>query len=294
MRNSAHLLLLGALWAASASAQQPPTERVIAVETPLQQAIDAQLQIYRDGGRPEVLRTSNALIYPYGVYQPVLSCTVLRICVIELEPGEALKSLGTGDPVRWNLDHGVTGPQGLTVYITVVPTDFDLTTNLVISTDRRMYHLTLDSPPRREGPPENLNPLEAYTRAIKFYYPDRMQVVEPAPQSEVSGVGVELENLNYVYSWRRSKGFPWEPLAVFDDGVRVFVRVPPEASGGAVLMIGGQRDGRVANYVIRDGYFVIERLFSEARLILPAPKGRRFFWQRRTQRQNVLTLVREQ
>jgi len=136
-----------ALLGIDAGAQAPPEHLIVSPETPLQQAIDQQLQIYADGGRPEVLRTSNALIYPHGVYQPVLTCTVLRICIIELEPGETVLSMGSGDHVRWSLDHGQTGPGANTTYITVVPTDYDLTTNLVISTDRRMYHMTLDSPP---------------------------------------------------------------------------------------------------------------------------------------------------
>lgn len=285
----AALALLAAL---PAAAQQPPAERILEVETPLQQAIEAQLQVYRDGGRPEVLKTSNALVYPFGVYQPVLSCTVLRICIIELQAGEQLQSLGVGDNVRWLIDHGTTGPQGQTIYISVVPTDYNLTTNLVVSTNRRMYHITLDSPPRQQGP-EVLNPLEAYTRSVRFYYPDQLRVVESAEESGIRGIGVALDKLNYRYSWRAADGFPWEPLAVFDDGTRVFIRVPDDASGGAVLMLGSERDGRVANYLIRDGYFIVERVFAEARLIMPGAPAKKWFWQRRRQRQHVLEIKRD-
>ena len=274
-----------------AQAQQPPTERIINVETPLQQAIDEQMRIHREGGRPEVLRTSNALIYPFGVYQPTLTCTVLRICIIELEPGELLQSMGTGDNVRWNIDHAITGPQGNTVYISVVPTDFDLTTNLVISTDRRMYHITLDSPPRKEGP-DNLNPLEQYTRSVKFYYPEALRVVGQVPPAD-QDVGLKLEELNYRYSWRADKKFPWEPLAVFDDGMRVFIRVPPEAEGSGVLMLGTDRDSRVGNYIVRNGYYIVEQVFDQARIILPGPPGRRFFFQKRRQTQRVLRIIRD-
>ena len=288
-------LLILSLTVVASQAQPAPATRIVSAETPLQMAIDQQLQIYAEGGRPEVLRTSNALIYPFGVYQPVLSCTVLRICVIELEPGEELYSMGAGDHVRWHIDHGTTGPSGNTIYLTIVPTDFNLTTNLVISTNKRMYHLTLDSPPKREGV-NNLNPLEAYTRHIRFYYPKQMHVVQSAePQPDppfTQTVDANLDDLDYGYSWRTENGFPWEPLAVFDDGKRVFLRVPPEATGGAVLLLGQKTDARAGNYLVRDDFFIIERMFDEARIVMPGPQKRRFFWQKRKQAQRALIITK--
>ena len=41
------------------------------------------------------------------------------------------------------------GPDGRTVLIVVKPRECDITTNLVLATDRRRYDLTLDSPPCR-------------------------------------------------------------------------------------------------------------------------------------------------
>jgi len=277
-----------------ARAQTPPPERIVSAETPLQQAIDAQLQVYIDGGRPEVLRTSNALVYPFGVYQPVLTCTILRICVIELEPGEQLYSMGAGDHVRWNIDHGTTGPGGNTVYVTVVPTDYDLTTNLVISTNRRMYHMTLDSPPKKHGA-ASLNPLEAYTRHVKFYYPQQLQVVEsmsPAEEEPSHFLGTEVDQLHYGYAWRTENGFPWQPLAVFDDGERVYLRVPPEADGGGVLLLGEKSDARSGSYIVRDEFFIIEQVFDEARFVLPGPMTRKYFWRRKSQSQRVLIITK--
>ncbi len=279
----------------SASAQTPVPARIVDAETPLQQAIDEQLRIYADGGRPEVLRTSNALIYPFGIYQPVLTCTVLRICIIELEVGEEVYSLGVGDQVRWQIDHGATGPQGRSIYLTVVPTDYDLTTNLVISTDRRMYHMTLDSPPK-QGRNGTLNPLEPYTRHVRFYYPEQIRTLRPPHLDEESlsqTIGTNLEDLNYAYSWRIENGFPWEPLAVFDDGSRVFLRIPPEAKPDGVLLIGTQRDSRPGNYLVRDGFLIIERIFDEARLILPGP-SRKPFLRKARQTQRSLIIKRSQ
>lgn len=273
-------------------AQTPPPEMIVAPETPLQQAIDQQLQLYAQGGRPEVLKTSNAIIYPHGVYQPVLTCTILRICVVELEPGEILYSLGAGDHIRWNIDHGMTGPGGNTVYVTVVPTDHNITTNLIISTDRRMYHMTLDSPPRKRGP-DSLNPMDPYTRHVRFYYPGSHQVVsQPAEEAEPSTVTTNLDDLNYRYSWHTEGDFPWEPVVVFDDGERVFLLLPDEFKSGGVLLIGKANDARAGNYILREDYLIIERLFDEARIVLPGPQKRKRFFHRKRQTQRVLILAR--
>lgn len=273
-------------------AQTPPPELIVAPETPLQQAIDQQLQVYADGGRPEVLKTSNAIIYPHGVYQPVLTCTILRICVIELEPSEILYSLGAGDHVRWNIDHGTTGPGGNTVYVTVVPTDYDITTNLIISTDRRMYHMTLDSPPQKRGP-DSLNPMEAYTRHVKFYYPSKHRVIsQPAQESESPAVGANLDDLNYGYTWRIENDFPWQPLAVFDDGKRVYLRIPDAVESGGVLLIGKENASRAGSYILREDFLIIEHLFDEARIVLPGPKKRKRIFRKNRQTQRALILTR--
>ena len=291
MKRSSFFLAFAFLVSITAG-QSPIPERIVDAETPIQQAIDEQLQIFASGGRPEVLRTSNALIYPFDIYQPVLTCTPLRICVIELEVGEEVYSLGVGDQARWSIDYGTTGPGGQTIYLTVVAKDYDVTTNLIVSTNRRMYHMTLDSPPR-QGRDATLNPLEPYTRQVSFYYPQQIRALNTGQREEdtvTQAIGTNLEDVNFGYSWRTENEFPWEPLAVFDDGQRVFLRIPPEAKPDGVLLLGTQRDSRQGNYLFRDGFLIIERTFNEARLVLPGPKRKPFLRRtRQTQRSLIIT-----
>ena len=278
----------------AAEAQTPPPEHIVTADMDIQSAIDQQLQTIAEGGRPEVLKTSNALIYPYGIYQPVLSCTILRICIIELEPGETIFSMGAGDHTRWRIDHGQTGVNGNTSYLTVVPTDNNLTTNLVISTDRRIYHLTLDSPPRRgRGTPKN--PLDEYTRHIKFYYPtETLHVSSPAQGPAGQKLGQSIDELNYNYTWRTENGFPWEPLAVFDDGERVYVRVHDTVSSGGVLLLGSAKDARSGSYLMEDGFLIIDRLFDEARIVLPGPSKRKGIFRKKRPTQKALIIQRDE
>ena len=86
------------------------------------------------------------------------------------------------------------------------------------------------------------------------------------------------------------RGFPWEPLAVFDDGSRVFIRVPREAvtREAPPLLVRSAGREEVANYILEGGFYVVAGLFEEARLIgQPARRG-----PLRRRRQAVLVIRR--
>ncbi len=282
------ILLAGILFSSVVvQAQQPAPERIVTVSGPVQSAIDEQVSNFNTGGRAEVLRQSDVLIYPYGVYQPVLTCTVLRACIVELQSGEALISIIAGDDQRWLIDHTATGAGAETPIVSVKPIDHNITTNLIISTDRRVYHVTLDSPPY-SAKGNRYNPQRQYTRHIRFYYPaeHRFGLTKPNERTD-RPEGLSLSSLNHNYTWRAEKGFPWVPLAVFDDGERVYIRIPSRAysEDQPLLSIGVRGAERVTDYVVRDGYFIVDGLFEQARLITGGIAKRKLFRKRRhTQR----------
>jgi type IV secretion system protein VirB9 len=86
-------------------------------------------------------------VYPYtagALYQ--LYAAVNQVTDIALEAGERLVSVSAGDTVRWVVGDTTSGEGERTqVHILVKPVAPALTTNLVITTDRRTYHLELQS-----------------------------------------------------------------------------------------------------------------------------------------------------
>ena len=79
-----------------------------------------------------------------ALYQ--LYAAVNQVTDIALEPGEKLVSVSAGDTVRWVVGDTTSGEgKDAQVHILVKPIGADLDTNLVITTDRRTYHLELHS-----------------------------------------------------------------------------------------------------------------------------------------------------
>ncbi|HEV3458886.1 MAG TPA: TrbG/VirB9 family P-type conjugative transfer protein, partial [Thermoanaerobaculia bacterium] len=190
------------------------------------------------GKEPAVLEHGDFVQVPFGRQVPVVRCAPLRVCLIELEEGELVLNTVTGDAARWILDRAAAGPRAATTVIVAKPTACNLTTNLVITTDRRIYQITLDARPCKSK--EGENPHEPFTRLLRFYYPDELvrswasaaavrrrqgAAAEEAARSLTAlggaaapaGAGLPLASLHFNYRWTRTGNYPWTPAAVFDD-----------------------------------------------------------------------------
>ena len=277
-----HLLVAVALVRAAYAQQhqlaQPPLAAVAAVDsggpardtTPVvPDPIAAATREYRTSGIARTVVQGNFLTFPYGHSQPTLTCTVLRACVIELEPGEIVLSKIAGDTERWEIAPAPAGPDGRTVLIVVKPRDCDITTNLVLATDRRLYDLTLDAPPCKG---RSTNPQQPYVRHVRFYYPDELiaqwaKPPEPAPVR----IAPDVLSLNFGYRVEKDRHLPWTPVQVFDDGARVYIKLPNEARHAeAPLLFVLESDGSkvLVNYAVAGGdTFVTDRLFDRAVLV---------------------------
>ena len=231
--------------------------------------IAAATREYHASGVARTVIQGNFVTFPFGHAQPTLTCTVLRACVIELEPGEIVLSRISGDTERWEIEPAPAGPDGRTLLIVVKPRDCDITTNLVLATDRRLYDLTLDAPPCKS---HSTNPQQAYARHVRFYYPDETLARWALPATpSPARVGPDVLALNFGYRVKKDRQFPWTPAQVFDDGAHVYLKLPPEARHAeAPVLFVLQSDGSriLINYSVVGGdTYVTDRLFDRAVLV---------------------------
>jgi type IV secretion system protein VirB9 len=200
-----------------------------------------------------------------------------RVSEIALEPGEALISVAAGDTVRWVIGDTTSGTGvARRTHVLVKPTTAGLSTNLVISTDRRVYHVLLEST------------AGAAMASISWSYPrdalkalDRFPDTATAPET-IAGISMDRLDFNYVIEGDNP---PWRPLRAFDDGSQVFIEFPADLGQGEAppLFVSGEGGtSELVNYRQRGRYYVVDRLFAAAELRLGERK------------QQVVRIVRRQ
>jgi P-type conjugative transfer protein TrbG len=179
---------------------------------------------------------------------------------IALQPGETLVSVAAGDTVRWIIGDTSSG-SGATrrTHILVKPSAAGLSTNLVIATDRRVYHVEAQS---------NVRTAMA---SISWTYPEDALVAlrgAYATATDPVAAGVSVDQLNFDYRIDGDNPL-WRPIRAFDDGRQVFIEFAPSLAQGEAppLFVTGDKGRReLVNYRIRGRYYVVDRLFAAAEL----------------------------
>jgi type IV secretion system protein VirB9 len=186
-----------------------------------------------------------------------------RVSEIALQPGETLVSVAAGDTARWVVGDTTSGTGAARrTHILVKPTAVGLRTNLLITTDRRVYHVQLESTARTA------------MASISWTYPEGALLVVRGPTPTDAGspnaTSIAVDTLNFGY---RIEGDdpPWRPVRAFDDGSQVFIEFPAGLAQGEapplfVLGAGGRTE--LVNYRVRGRYYIVDRLFAAAELRL--------------------------
>ena len=196
-----------------------------------------------------------------------------QVTDIALQTGERLVDVSAGDTLRWVLGNTTSGSgEGARTHILVKPTGPDLTTNLVVTTDRRAYHLELHS---TDG---------TYMAALSWRYPqDELLALRgraAAAEREAANTVAERVNiasLNFAY--RISGDRPaWRPLRAFDDGSRTYVQMPDGGEAAVrppLFVLTNEDEPSLVNYRVRGQSYVVDGLFDAAELRLGGKRQQR-------------------
>jgi len=167
----------------------------------------------------------------YGTSNPVLNCSPLGACVVALEEGETIESRFLPDSARWQVEPGATGPGQRTPLLAVKPKECGIASNLIVSTDRRVYTFILNAPACDPG---QLSAATLKFDQVRFTYPEAFArlwqpapPVVPSPGPTVGTTALRPDQLSFDYTWSAGrKGV--EPQTVYDDGVRTYIVVREE------------------------------------------------------------------
>lgn len=204
-------------------------------------------------------------VYPYAegaLYR--LYAAPERVTDIALQPGESVTAVAAGDTVRWTVGDTSSGSgDAKRTHILIKPFSAGLKTNLVITTDRRAYHLALEST------------AATAMAAISWTYPQdellalRRALVKREAAAPVAS-GLAIENLSFGYTISGDDP-PWRPLRAFDDGRQVLIEFPPSIGTGEappLFVLGARGDAQLVNYRMSGRFYIVDRLFAAAELRL--------------------------
>ncbi len=215
--------------------------------------------------------------FTYGVHQTNVVCAVLQVCDVELQPGEQVNNLNLGDP-RFTVEPAISGNgAGEVQHLIIKPLDVGLHTTLIVTTNRRTYHINLRSH-RTEFMPR-----------VGFTYPeelaakwDAMKLREAKDKEErtIPQTREYMGNLNFKYELAGAA--PWKPVRVYNDGVKTVIQMPPSmAQTEAPTLLIVRKDGGMfaddetvmVNYRVHGDRYVVDTVFDKAVLIAGVGRG---------------------
>lgn len=235
----------------------------LARRTPLQVSNDSQVRLVYGSGMHTVLTTP------------------LHLTAIVLEPGEQIISMDVGARESWSINRTVSGSDaGIVEQVIIKPFSSGMHTNMLISTDRRMYHLTLKSTEKD------------YMPLVSFIYPQSVfenvqaqrdllsqKMNHSAIATSAHPEGVDPAALDFAYEIEGDSKI--QPLRVFNDGLKTYIKMPEQVMKGrlpALVVVhssGMMSDDEIAvtNYRIRNDSFVVDGIPDHMRLILGNEKN---------------------
>ncbi len=209
----------------------------------------------------------------FGATMPTVVCSPLRTSDIELEPGEIIKDIKSGDTARWQFDTAISGSGMSEVsHVLVKPMDLGISTNLTIFTDRRVYHLKV------------VSKKFAWTPYISFVYRDNLQrslykykkyksdkarkdKVFSSFRKPTSNRTVDISRLNFKYDI--SGNASWKPLRVYNDKIKTYIELPESTFSSELpaLLIMQNGNKELVNYRYKNNTFIVDKIFDKAILI---------------------------
>ncbi len=222
------------------------------------------------------------VMFTYGVGLPTIICAPLRVSTVELQPGEKITGPPEiGDSTRWEIVPASSGSGDLVMPVLAIkPHAVGLETNLVVTTNKRVYYLRLISKPDEYIARTAFSYQEDEDKLWQQFLKKQEERTETEQaRSRISPMaGDALDHLNFNYS---IKGGPStiRPIRVMDDGAKTYITMPPAAMTRELPAfvvenpkIKGRKGQEMVNYRVKDNVYIVDRLFDRGALILGTGK----------------------
>ncbi|NCT57008.1 MAG: P-type conjugative transfer protein TrbG [Legionella sp.] len=237
-----------------------------------QQALNLAKEWQKDGKASKPFSSSDGAVnFVYGSGQITVVCAPLQICDVALQAGEQFNDMNVGDP-RFIVEPSVTGSgTQQQIHLIIKPKDVGLDSSLVVTTDRRTYHIRLTSDPH------------AFMPYVSFIYPDDAKAkwrliqqiqTERRAANTFPETNEYLGNLNFNYRIQGHARF--KPVRVYNNGVKTIIEMPQvmsQSEAPALLILKNRgllqkSESVMVNYRLQGCRYVVDSVFDKAMLIV--------------------------
>ena len=183
---------------------------------------------------------------------------------IKLDPEENIQNVITGSADSFEIQQDFGGADNAQ-YLFITAKDLDVTSNINIITDKRIYTINLFST------------LDVFNPIVTFNYPAKGNTMTysltRAGQNGASvgrnGLKVASENLDFNYTVQ-GKNSPFTPQQVYTDGVKTVITMPSDIQEAPVILVKGVTGDQyeVVNFEYEKNKIIVHRKITEAVLKL--------------------------
>ena len=205
----------------------------------------------------------------------VIYTAPLRITDVMLGVGEKIISQAAGDTLRWRLARTYSGTGAMLRYhIIIKPTQAGVKNSVVITTNKRVYHLILRSTKN-----------DTYMVSVKWNYPQSLvDFSQLSPEAEADAGSsaqapyqLSLDQLDFGYKFglvepKDGHKPTWYPMRIFNNGRQTYIEFSKSFNRSGSLPVLYVKDdtgkyGTMINWRLKGRYMIVDALFNNARLL---------------------------
>jgi P-type conjugative transfer protein TrbG len=243
--------------------------------------------------------------FRFGESLPTIVCAVLNVTDIELQPGELVTHVNLGDSTRWTVENAISGSGSSQVsHLIIKPRDIGLSTSLIVTTDRRTYHLLLvsDQGPFMhditflyEGsaptPVATSSPSPPAAAPVKVVKADPPPHHKQAPGKQVvSREPADDADEDYVIKGKAA----WKPVSTYSKDGHTYIQMPKSFKhGDAPVLFEEKKSGLfghskdLVNYRVHGRWLVADTVIDNAVLVSGVGAGQRRVTVRHSKKKEV-------
>jgi type IV secretion system protein VirB9 len=230
--------------------------------------------------------TNSSVKFRFGESLPSIVCAILQVTDIELQPGEQVTHINLGDSTRWSVETALSGSGDSQVsHLIVKPRDIGLSTSLVVTTDRRTYHLLLVSDAAEFMHAvtflyEDAKPAAPVTASATPYQSPAPTPMPRKPPKHHPSDGKQVVSVSHAHADDADESYTvtgradWAPVGVYSKDGHTYLEMPKSMRHKEAPVLFEEKksgwfhhDKDLVNYRCHGRWYVVDKVLDNATLV---------------------------